>query len=570
MANGSNFREILRDNVTAVLDELAGEHLVDDYGLMEALSVDMLSEEETRAFAERLETCEYCRRECATMFATGAYEGTPFDERMKNYASETDDAWKKIAEAFDPSLKTKRNVVEAAKGNAPSVRAKNVAEAKHRTSWRQVALCASAALVGGAVVALSPDFFSDPETQSGKIAEQARVLPPVENKGGALDERPLGSKELGVPNADVSTALPTVENVWTPDAENLRLNFSVEDAKSALAKSDARRNSSAGSSLASLIGDSPESRTETASYRGALAFKEGRFAEAAAAFKEAVASETADENAGDRDGEERRRRERLRDPGGVARRDDLGRDPRASRQSAEILAFRQNANAVTARLNAILNVRRRTRRRVLKRRPGEPKRTPATARTPTLRRKNAIFWSAKRGAERENRAPPFDDSTANVFAKRRANQRARFRTDREGGLARRDVLFFKRDDRDLAPIGERDDFFGVDEERFFRLDGQNGRARLDHRFERPETERRNVEPHVLIRFRNLDDDEIFTPAKRPGATDRLVGAFDRLDGQDRLILDRNALADVEPPHFASEIPAEKNVFPLRRRRRAFR
>lgn len=297
MANGSNFREILRDNVTAVLDELAGEHLVDDYGLMEALSVDMLSEEETRAFAEHLETCEYCRRECATMFATGAYAGTPFDKRLKNYASETDDAWKKIAEAFDPSLKTKRNVAEAAKGNAPSVRAKNVAEAKNRASWRQVALCASAALVGGAVVALSPDFFSDPETQSGKIAEQARVLPPVENKGGALGESPLGSKELGVSNADESTALPTVENVWTPDAENLRLNFSVEDAKSALAKSDVRRNSNAGSSLASMIGYSPESQTETASYRGALAFKEGRFAEAAAAFKEAVASETADENA---------------------------------------------------------------------------------------------------------------------------------------------------------------------------------------------------------------------------------------------------------------------------------
>ena len=79
-------------------------------------------------------------------------------------------------------------------------------------------------------------------------------------------------------------------------------------------------------------------------------------------------------------------------------------------------------------------------------------------------------------------------------------------------------------------IGERDDFLGVNEQRLFRFDRQNGRARLDHRFKGAEPECRHVEAHVLIRLRNFDDDEIFAPAEPARATDRFVGALDRLDG----------------------------------------
>lgn len=78
--------------------------------IWESLSVDMQSEEETRLLAEHLAECEICRETCAMLHRAGAYEGTPFYDRMRKFekapASETDENWKQIAFAFNPILAT--------------------------------------------------------------------------------------------------------------------------------------------------------------------------------------------------------------------------------------------------------------------------------------------------------------------------------------------------------------------------------------------------------------------------------------------------------------------------------
>ncbi len=283
MANGSSLRDCLRDNLDAVLDDMASERPVDDYGLMEALCVDMLSEEETRDFAERLEKCEYSRRECAAMFASGTYEGTPFADRMKNYASETDAAWKKIAATFDPSLEAKASVAEAARTvsreeNAPRVRSRADVRDANRTVLRQLALCASAALLGGVVVA-TPSYFFPNSPLDAKA-----LFGPQETQEGAKGMS--GTKTI---------AAPANDDAWTPEPETLRMNISVEQANAALKKLEDRRAAPKESLIAALT--SGEDRFNEAVYRGALAFKAGRFAEAAKSFGEAVKEKSTDEDA---------------------------------------------------------------------------------------------------------------------------------------------------------------------------------------------------------------------------------------------------------------------------------
>ena len=47
-----------------------------------------------------------------------------------------------------------------------------------------------------------------------------------------------------------------------------------------------------------------------------------------------------------------------------------------------------------------------------------------------------------------------------------------------------------------------------------------------------------------------------------GAADALVGAFDGLDRQRRLVFHRHALANVQPAHLLGQLPAEADVLPL--------
>ena len=65
-----------------------------------------------------------------------------------------------------------------------------------------------------------------------------------------------------------------------------------------------------------------------------------------------------------------------------------------------------------------------------------------------------------------------------------------------------------------------------------------------HRLDRRDADDRHVEPHVLLRLRDLDDADAGA-GEMAGAGDHFVGAFHRLDGHDRLVLHRDRLADVE-------------------------
>ena len=94
--------------------------------------------------------------------------------------------------------------------------------------------------------------------------------------------------------------------------------------------------------------------------------------------------------------------------------------------------------------------------------------------------------------------------------------------------------------------------------------------RGDHRAERPHADGRHIEPHVLLRLGDFDDREAASLAEPAGAVDAGVGAFDRLDREYRLVLHANALADVEPTHFAGDLPAEFDVVLLRGRWRPAR
>ena len=69
---------------------------------------------------------------------------------------------------------------------------------------------------------------------------------------------------------------------------------------------------------------------------------------------------------------------------------------------------------------------------------------------------------------------------------------------------------------------------------------------------------RHVEAHVLIRLGHLDDADA-GPGQVPGAANHLVGAFHGLDRDDRLVLDRDRLADVEAGDRVRHAVAEVEV-----------
>ena len=95
------------------------EHVCNDCRLLELLSVDRLSRDDMRRFAEHLKNCEYCRQECVAMHEAGFYEDMPFYDRIRAYeanpAAEKDEYWKSIAFAFRPELAMLEAIGEEAK-----------------------------------------------------------------------------------------------------------------------------------------------------------------------------------------------------------------------------------------------------------------------------------------------------------------------------------------------------------------------------------------------------------------------------------------------------------------------
>ena len=104
----------------------------------------------------------------------------------------------------------------------------------------------------------------------------------------------------------------------------------------------------------------------------------------------------------------------------------------------------------------------------------------------------------------------------------------------------------------------------VEEDGLVGLEGQHPAAGLGHRLDRRLADGRHVEAHVVALLGHLDEREA-AAGVLAGAEDGPVGALDGLDGQDVLVLDGDALADVELADLLGEIPAEGDVGVLRRR-----
>ena len=77
-----------------------------------------------------------------------------------------------------------------------------------------------------------------------------------------------------------------------------------------------------------------------------------------------------------------------------------------------------------------------------------------------------------------------------------------------------------------------------------------------HRLDRRDADHRHVEPHVLVRLRDLDDADAGA-GELAGARDHRVGAFHRLDRDDRRRLHRDRLADVEAGDGVGDAVAER-------------
>lgn len=112
--------------------------LCDAYGMWESLVADMLSPDEKRLLAEHLDECPRCRADCALAFKMKVYDNAPLGDRMRafrdNPLSETDDDWRRIAFAFDPTLEPTKEFEAQVEArvvfNVRRVRAKNEEEAK--------------------------------------------------------------------------------------------------------------------------------------------------------------------------------------------------------------------------------------------------------------------------------------------------------------------------------------------------------------------------------------------------------------------------------------------------------
>ncbi len=126
------------------------------------------------------------------------------------------------------------------------------------------------------------------------------------------------------------------------------------------------------------------------------------------------------------------------------------------------------------------------------------------------------------------------------------------------------VEFGQRNDRQAVAVGQGDDLGLVDDDRLAGLDRQHPGPGSVQVLDGRDADGGHVEPHVLLRLGDLDERPAAGPAELAGALDAAVGPLDGLDGQRGPLLDGDRLADVEPAHLLGQVPAELDVFLLRR------
>ena len=112
-----------------------------------------------------------------------------------------------------------------------------------------------------------------------------------------------------------------------------------------------------------------------------------------------------------------------------------------------------------------------------------------------------------------------------------------------------------------ASSAASDDRLAVDHEGLSGVDRQRRGAGVPHRLHRGHADDRHVEPHVLFRLGHLDDADA-RAGQMPGAANHFVGPFHRLDGNDRLMLHRDRLADIERRYRVRHAIAELEILLL--------
>src|SRR5574341_778206 len=113
-------------------------------------------------------------------------------------------------------------------------------------------------------------------------------------------------------------------------------------------------------------------------------------------------------------------------------------------------------------------------------------------------------------------------------------------------------------DGDSRPVRLFDDGVTLEDDGLAGLDGQAGSVNILHGPEGLHAHGGKVEPEILVRLADFYHHGALL-AEAAAAPDGLVRSLDRLYGQDRLVLDYNRLADVQPADLLGHLPPELDV-----------
>ena len=107
-------------------------------------------------------------------------------------------------------------------------------------------------------------------------------------------------------------------------------------------------------------------------------------------------------------------------------------------------------------------------------------------------------------------------------------------------------------------VGEGAEALGFDQQGASGFDGERGESGGGAGFEGEGSDDRHVEAEILVGFGDFDRDSL-SATHEGTALDRVVGAFEALDGEDGAIAHHDGLSDVEAADFFGDAETEGNV-----------